>query len=148
VRKKTKKKHKKRHYKTGIHHSDKCANGPVKYRSGWELTVCVQLDNDPKVISYEYEPLQLEYVSNKRTQRKRIYIPDFLIVYCNKTKKLVEVKRKKQLNNKTVIKKAKVARLWCRENKAKYEFWTDKQIFAFQKIQKQLEKASAEKTLT
>lgn len=126
---------KKKRYKTGLHKSPKCLN-EMKYRSGWELTTALQLDNDDDVVSYEYEPIAIEYVSNIRSGRVRKYFPDFLIRYKDGKVVLVEVKRLNQLNNVTVQKKAKAAEQWCKKNNAKYEFWTDKMIKAFQKQQK------------
>ncbi len=98
----------------------------------------MQLDSDPNVESYEYEAVEIKYVANKRTQKERIYIPDFLIVYLDKTKKLVEVKRRSQLNNRIVLKKAAAAREWGEKQNIKYEIWSEPQIRAFDKIQKVL----------
>lgn len=137
----TRKRHKrtrKRHYITGTHISPKCIK-PIKYRSSWELTTCIYLDNEPVVESYEYEAVKIKYISNKQTKKERNYIPDFLIVYLDKTKKLVEVKRKSQLNSRMVLKKAEAAREWCTKKKnIKYEIWSEPQIRAFIKIQKAL----------
>ena len=56
--KKTKKKKRKRksHYITGIHHSIKCKK-PIKYRSGWEHSVAQYFDLSDEISSYEYEGL-------------------------------------------------------------------------------------------
>lgn len=141
--KKRKQKGGKGHYKTGFHKSPKCSNGPAKYRSGWEKVVCEHLDSNPDVVEYQYEPFEIKYVSNQRTGRIRIYIPDFLIIYSNGKKKLVEVKREKHLERPTVKKKALIARAYAGRNNMEYEFWTDKKIRELQKMLK--EKANEQK---
>jgi len=125
---------KKSHFKTGVHISVKCKNGPAKYRSGWEKIVCEMLDFDTNVLYYEYEPFKLQWCSNMKTCRIRTYIPDFLVVYCNGTKKLVEVKSNRFLNSKHVQKKAMIGKSWAQRNNAEYQFWTDQKIAAFKKI--------------
>lgn len=124
------------HYKRGVHKSKKCTNGPIKFRSGWEQVVCLHLDNNPEVQSYEYEAIRIPYISNKKTKRERIYIPDFLIIYCDKTKKLVEVKRKSQLTNILVVKKIEAAKEWAAKNKILYEIWSEPEIKVLVKEQK------------
>lgn len=122
------KRKRKKHYITGSHSSPKCTNGPAKFRSGWEQSVCEYLDINPEVVEYQYEPFEIKYVSNRKTGRIRIYIPDFIITYTNGSKKLVEVKREKHLETPTVKKKAIVAKSWAFRNSAEYEFWTEKKI--------------------
>lgn len=144
----TRRRKRKTRFKTGYHTSAKCKNGPAKYRSGWEKTVCEYLDQDPDVSFYEHEPFELKWVSNVRTGRVRIYIPDFLIVYCDGRKKLVEVKSLRFLNKKHVQKKAVIGKSWAQKNNATYEFWTDQKIKALNKLlesKKKTLKASAKK---
>lgn len=136
--KQKRKQKRKSHYKTGLHASTKCSNGPAKYRSGWEKIVCEHLDLDTSVIEYQYEPFEIKYVSNRKTGRIRIYIPDFWIKYADGSQKLVEVKREKHLKNPTVIKKAIVARAWAGRNNMVYEFWTNEKIKEIQKLLKNL----------
>ena len=133
--KRKRKPRRRRHYKTGVHVSVKCVS-LVKYRSGWELTVCLFLDQDPTVVEYGYECLTIPYISNNLTGKIRLYYPDFLITYTDNSRKLVEVKRKDKLADRLVVKKAKAAIEWCREQKIKtqFEFWTNITIEAFQKM--------------
>lgn len=142
VRRRRRRKGGKGHYKTGTHSSPKCTNGPAKFRSGWEKVVCESLDVDPDVLEYQYEPFEIKYVSNQRTGRIRIYIPDFLITYSSGERKLVEVKREKHLERPTVKKKALVARAYAGRNNMEYEFWTDKKIKELQKMLKALKTSS------
>jgi len=132
------------HYKTGYHVSPKCTNGPAKFRSGWEKVVCEYLDQDPDVVEYQYEPFEIKYVSNRKTGRIRIYIPDFLITYSSGLRKIVEVKREKHLERPTVKKKAIVAKAWADRNGMEYHFWTDKKIRELQKLLKEISKTSSQ----
>ena len=116
---------KKRHYKTGVHISNKCTSGKIKYRSGWEFEVCQWLDANPLVSSYGYECLKIPYVSNYKTGKTRIYFPDFLITYTNGDKKLVEVKRMDKIGTASVIKKSNAARNWCDKNNVVFEIWSN-----------------------
>lgn len=123
-------------YHTGLHSSPKCRNSPMKYRSGWELTVAKHLDSDPLVDFYEYESIKIPYISNVRRGTLRNYLPDFLVTYTDGRKVMVEVKRTSALNQVTVQKKAAAARVWAVKNQAEYTFWTDPIIKALQKIEK------------
>ena len=126
----------KRKCKIGIYRSPKCLT-PIRYRSGWELEVCKFLDYQSDVVSYGYECVIIPYVSNTRTGKTgktSSYYPDFLIVYSDQSRLLVEVKREDKLNDPKVIKKAKAAEEWSRKNKVKYQFWTNKIIEAIKKI--------------
>ena len=134
VKKKRKKRKKKSRYHTGSHKSPKC-KAIVKYRSGWEKTVCEHLDANPDVLAYEYEELIIPYLANKKTGKIRNYFPDFLVYYKDGSRILVEVKRKNLLGNLIVKKKAKAAEEWCRKQQnVKYEFWTDPMIMTFRKM--------------
>jgi len=123
----------KRHYITGIHHSPKCPT-PIKYRSGWEHTVALYLDQDPNVLSYEYESINIRYAV---AGKYRTYTPDFLILYKDGKKVIVEVKRADKLTDRKVIAKATATRKWLKENKLddySYEFWTNAVIEGFTKL--------------
>lgn len=123
----------KSHYITGIHHSPKCPT-PIKYRSGWEHTVALYLDQDPNVLSYEYESINIRYAI---AGKYRTYTPDFLILYKDGKKVIVEVKRADKLTDRKVIAKATATRKWLKENKLddySYEFWTNAVIEGFTKL--------------
>jgi len=130
----TKRKRKRKsHYKTGIHHSPKCPT-PIKYRSGWEYTVALYLDQDANVLSYEYESIKIRYtVAGKYHD----YYPDFLVLYKSGKKVIVEVKRADKLTDRKVIAKATATRKWLKENKLddyEYQFWSDAVIEGFTKL--------------
>lgn len=130
------KRKKKVHYHTGTHSSTKCKK-PVCYRSGWEQTVCEYLDNNVEVEEYWYETIKIPYLSPVH-KKVRFYIPDFLVLFSDGSRKMVEVKRQNQLNNIWVMAKAEAARRWCAGQKPPitYEFWTDKLILPLQKAYK------------
>jgi len=134
IKKVTKRKRKrKKHYITGIHHSPKCPT-PINYRSGWELTVALYLDQNPEVLLYEYESINIRYAV---AGRYRTYTPDFLIVYKDGKKVIVEVKRADKLTDRKVIAKATATRKWLKENKLidyDYQFWSDAVIEGFKKL--------------
>jgi hypothetical protein len=133
----TKKRRKKgSRYKTGIHISPKSPE-PICYRSGWELIVAQILDMDSSVEQYFYEAIKIPYLSNIKTHKVRTYYPDFLVVYKDGTAKLVEVKQKRMMNNKLVLKKAEAGRQWAENQKKRqttYEIWEDSTIKAFKMI--------------
>jgi hypothetical protein len=127
------KRKRKKHYITGIHHSPKCPT-PINYRSGWELTVALYLDQNPEVLLYEYESINIRYAV---AGRYRTYTPDFLIVYKDGKKVIVEVKRADKLTDRKVIAKATATRKWLKENKLidyDYQFWTNAVIEGFKKL--------------
>ena len=117
----------KRRYKTGLHKSPKCPE-EFKYRSGWELDVAVVFDNDPNVISYEYEKISIPYVSNLKTKKIRIYYPDFLVTYANGTKSIIEVKRDDRITASKTVKKADACRKWAEQKSITYQIWGLKKI--------------------
>ena len=128
---------KKSRYKTGIHVSAK-SNLPIKYRSGWEMFVCLYFDQEPSIIKYYYEQIKIPYVANIKTGKVRTYYPDFLVIYSDGTKKLIEVKRQNLLDNIKVQKKAEAAKTWCEKNQIIYEFLTDAKVKEIQKMFKHL----------
>ncbi len=70
-----------------------------KYRSGWEMTMMMFLDNNPNILQWASEPIFIPYI-HPLTGKKANYIPDFLVIYENKYKQkkaeIVEIKPKKQ----------------------------------------------------
>ena len=128
----TKKKRKRKHYKTGVHHSPKCS-APIHYRSGWEKTVAEFLDNNPEVVSYEYESLMVPYVM---AGKGHTYYPDFLVRYKSGRTVIVEVKRQDKLATKKVMLKNAAVRSWIiKEGKGwEFEVWTDAVVMGFRKL--------------
>lgn len=118
------------------------------YRSSWEFTFCSFCDNNPAVINWASEAIQIPYfnpVSGKNT----IYVPDFLIVYIDASQKkhteLVEIKPLKEAtmeSAKTLRDKYSVAinmakwaaaDSWARANNMRFRVVTEYDIFKNQK---------------
>lgn len=107
-----KRRRRKGRYKRGVHISPK-ATSECRYRSGWELVYLQHLDADPEVLSYSYEGIVIEYVSNVRTKKIRKYYPDVFIEKTDGSKILIEIKPKRKLVQGTVQKKLAAAKEWC-----------------------------------
>lgn len=136
VVKKTKKKTRRGRFHTGIHNSPKCKK-PISYRSGWELTVCEHLDEDPLVKEYFYEDLIIPYRTRITQQKNKKYIVDFFVFYVDGTRKIIEVKADNKVNHPITLKKTEAAIQWCSKNNAEYEIWTGVKIQQILKEQKQ-----------
>lgn len=121
--------------------------GP-RYRSSWEFAFMNFCDNNPAVVQWNSEGLQIPYfnpVSGKHT----IYVPDFLIVYVDANKKqhveLIEIKPTKETTMESAksprdklsvaINMAKwaAADAFCRANNMKFRVVTEFDIFRNQK---------------
>lgn len=70
-----------------------------RYRSGWEMTFMMFLDNNDHVLQWASESISIPY-RNPITGKQSMYVPDFLITYRNRDNtvraELVEIKPKKQ----------------------------------------------------
>ena len=114
------------------------------YRSSWEFTFCSFCDNNPAVVNWASEAIQIPYynpVSGKNT----IYVPDFLVVYVDKNQRkhteLVEIKPSKEVTMETAksyrdklmvaINMAKwaAADSWCKANNIRFRVVTEYDIF-------------------
>ncbi len=114
------------------------------YRSSWEFTFCSFCDNNPAVINWASEAIQIPYfnpVSGKQT----IYVPDFLIVYTdakqNKHTELIEIKPSKEATMETAksyrdklmvavnMAKWAAADSWARANNIRFRVVTEYDIF-------------------
>lgn len=73
---------------------------PIMYRSSWELTMMMWLDSHPYILQWASESVDIPY-RNPLTGKWSIYIPDFLIVYADKTGRqhveMVEIKPMKEV---------------------------------------------------
>lgn len=114
------------------------------YRSSWEFTFCSFCDNNPAVVNWASEAVQIPY-RNPVTGRNTIYVPDFLIVYVDANQKhhteLVEIKPLKEVTMETAkslrdkysvaINMAKwaAADAWCRANNIRFRVVTEYDIF-------------------
>ena len=118
--------------------------GSIIYRSSWELAFMNFCDNNQNVMEWASEEIKIPY-RNPLTGKQSIYVPDFLVIYQDKTGKkvaeLIEIKPKKQsvltekLNTKeratVAVNYAKweAAIHWAKRNGIKFRVITEEQIF-------------------
>jgi len=119
-------------------------NKEPRYRSGWEHAFMRFCDNNPSVISWASEAIQIPY-RNPLTGKGTIYVPDFVVVYQdkrgNKHAELIEVKPETQtrLTEKTSIRdklsiavntaKWEAAAKWCRLKGVQFRIVGENDIF-------------------
>jgi|TARA_R110000823_G_scaffold275688_1_gene394378 hypothetical protein len=84
---------------TVIHPQKYVGKGKPKYRSGWELTFMIFCDNNDKILQWASESMMIPYL-HPLTGKRKNYIPDFFIVYQDKSglvkAEIIEIKPKKQ----------------------------------------------------
>ena len=114
------------------------------YRSSWEFTFCQFCDNNPAVLHWASEAIQIPYrnpVSGKQT----VYVPDFLIVYTDANQRqhteIIEIKPLKEATMETAksyrdklmvaINMAKWAAAdnWARANNMKFRVVTEFDLY-------------------
>ena len=96
-----------------------------KFRSGWEERYMRYLDSCLDVANWFYESMFIEYVSNKRTGKKRKYYPDFIVEYVDGKKEVVEIKPLKRVKQLAVKKKIDSAIDWCNLNGHTFRILTE-----------------------
>ena len=114
-------------------------------RSSWEFVFMRMLDEHPGVESWASESIQIPY-RDPLTGKYSIYVPDFFIVYQDKSGKknaeVVEVKPKNQtmrenvgksrFNQEQYIKnmaKWEAASAWCKQKKVRFRIVNEDDIF-------------------
>lgn len=119
-------------------------NAKPFYRSSWELTVMSLLDQHPNVIQWASESIAIPY-KNPLTGKMHQYIPDFFIVYRDKSGReraeLVEVKpakeaiaenaRSKRDKAALMINTAKwaAAMTFCKKNGINFRILTENELY-------------------
>lgn len=100
-------------------------NKQPTYRSSWELSFMRFCDNNPNIIGWASEAVHIPY-RNPFTNKNTIYVPDFLIVYVDRTgqkhAELIEVKPRKEIameNAKSYRDQLMVALNYCKWEAAK-----------------------------
>ena len=115
-----------------------------RYRSGWEHSFMVFLDENDHILQWASEAISIPY-RHPLTGKQTIYVPDFFIQYRtrdNTTRaEIVEIKPKKQsvieskMNSRdravVVINLAKwqAANQWCKRAGLAFRVLTEDQIF-------------------
>jgi hypothetical protein len=115
-----------------------------RYRSGWEMSMMMFLDNHDSILHWASESIAVPY-RNPLTGKPSQYIPDFFVVYRNKhgevVAEVVEIKPKKEtlIENKTsardraviAVNHAKWAACsaYCKANGMSFRVINEDQIF-------------------
>ena len=116
-----------------------------RYRSSWEWAFMNFCDNNPSVMQWASESIQIPY-RHPLTGKNTIYVPDFFIVFNSKGKKriaeLIEVKPNNQTKLENIgknvqnqaayiVNKAKweAAGKWCKHKGIRFRILTESDIF-------------------
>jgi hypothetical protein len=119
--------------------------GLPKYRSSWEHTFMMFCDNNPSIQQWASESIKIPY-RDPLTGKNTVYIPDFFIVYIDKTMKkhaeLIEIKPANQMLKERVGKnpynqaqyvknmaKWAAAGNWAKQNGIKFRIINENDIF-------------------
>jgi len=118
--------------------------GKPKYRSGWEMTFMMFLDNNDHVLQWASEGVSIPY-RNPITGKQSMYVPDFIVTYRGRDNtmraEMIEIKPKKQSiieerqsqrdRAQVAINYAKweQAQKWCKRNGLTFRVITEDQIF-------------------
>ena len=114
-------------------------------RSSWEFVFMRMLDENPGVINWASESIQIPY-QDPLTGRYTIYVPDFFMVYADKTGKkhaeVIEVKPasqtfreqvgKSKYNQEQYVKnlaKWEAAQAWCKQQGLVFRVVNEGDIF-------------------
>jgi len=120
-------------------------NKTPTYRSSWEFVFMQFCDNNPAILQWASEAIHVNY-RNPLTNKNTIYVPDFLIVYVDKTgskhAEVIEVKPTKETSlteagrspraqAAAIVNMAKweAARAWCKQQGLTFRVVTEQEIF-------------------
>lgn len=100
-------------WSTGTYTSTKTGR-TIEFQSSWELRHLVDLDSDPSVVTFDYEPMSLSYFYQRR---KRNYWPDFKVRYVDGRTEFHEVgPRQLKLGKGQQGAKTRALITFCQEN--------------------------------
>lgn len=123
---------------------------PVIYRSSWEISVMKVFDENPHVLGWSSESIQIPYF-NPLKRAWSIYIPDFFVVFVdkagNKRAEMIEVKPFKEVpwaNNKRSSQQTKAAQMvnqckwtaaikFCAKRGWNFRVATERELFGYKK---------------
>ena len=99
----------------------------IAFESVLERDLCMLLEFDSDVMSYEEQPMQIYYPYQDKNRR---YTPDILVSYKDGTKKLIEVKYTSEFSKKPeLIEKFDILKSFFHKNyDLSFEIFTEKQI--------------------
>lgn len=125
------KRKKKVSFKEGYHISPKNRN-KLHYNSGWELTVYKILDKMDDVVTYEVEPLKIEYFFDGE---RKTYLPDLRVHYTDGTKEILEIKPSNQTGMAVNVAKWEACNEYCQKRGTVFKVITETWI---EKMKRQL----------
>lgn len=115
-----------------------------RYRSGWEMTFMMFLDNNDNIVNWASESISIPY-RNPLTGKQSMYVPDFFVTYRSRDNttraELIEIKPKKQslIESKSTDRDRAVvavnyakwdaATKWARRNGLTFRVINEDQIF-------------------
>jgi len=116
------------------------------YRSSWEWSFMNFCDNNPHIMKWASEAIQIPY-KDPLTGRQTIYVPDFFIQYLDKSGRmlveLIEIKPasqtilervgKNKYNQQQFVKnqaKWTAANIWCKQQGIKFRILNENDIFS------------------
>jgi hypothetical protein len=111
-------------FKSGYFVSNKF-NKKFWYRSSYELKALQIFENNPEIVSLEYETKKIKVKINGEF---RYCVPDYWISYNNGAQKIIEIKPKKMLTIKKVAIKIDACKEYFKEKGQIYEVWTEKEL--------------------
>ena len=101
----------------------KSSKPDVYYRSLFELNAILHLESNEDVISYTFEPYNIEYSFEGKV---RHYIVDCLVEYNDGTKCIVEFKPNCHVTHDKNVAKFQSAQKFANDNGFIFEIWTEK----------------------
>lgn len=101
------------------------------FRSSWEELVFKYLEAESSVVFYKSEPFRIPYILENK---KKHYVPDFLVEFQDGRKLLLEIKPKGFLNYDINLAKFAAGRQYCGERGITYEVWSDEKISELKKL--------------
>jgi hypothetical protein len=118
--------------------------GQPTYRSGWEMVFMQFCDNNPAILQWASEAINIPY-RNPFTGKSTIYVPDFLIIYEDssgqKHAEVIEIKPSTETTMESArntrdrayvalnMAKWAAANAWCKQQGMKFRVITENQIF-------------------
>ncbi len=117
------------HHARGRHISSKSSK-IIKYRSSYEKKALMKLDEDDNVVKYEYE--SRNSVVKYQNPIKGItssYLIDLTVEYKDGTKKLIEVKPNKWLQDPVIAAKIAAGHDFAIQNNMEFEVWEEIALF-------------------
>ena len=118
--------------------------GTPTYRSGWEFSFMQFCDNNPAILQWASEAINIPY-RNPFTNKNTIYVPDFLIIYIDskqqKHAEVIEIKPStettmeaaRSTRDKAYVAlnhaKWQAATAWRRQNGMRFRVVTENEIF-------------------